>query len=71
MRWVTSQCPVIGEQVSSLVSEKRQGETGDRIFGRRNTPPAPFTPEEDVRRLQTGADAVKPPGHSYLFSCPF
>ncbi|GIY18555.1 hypothetical protein CDAR_14591 [Caerostris darwini] len=34
-------------------------------------PTLPLSPEEDVRRLQTGADAVKPPGQSYLFSCPF
>ncbi|GIZ04056.1 hypothetical protein CEXT_631401 [Caerostris extrusa] len=47
------------------------GGDGGRIFGRRNTPPVPCTPEKDVRRLLTGADAVKPPGHSYLFSCPF
>ncbi|GIZ04051.1 hypothetical protein CEXT_631361 [Caerostris extrusa] len=61
MRWGRPSAP-IGEQVSSLVLEKRQGWKwgGAESLEEEIHPTLPCTPEEDVRRLQTGADAVKP-----------
>ncbi|GIY57653.1 hypothetical protein CDAR_493231 [Caerostris darwini] len=52
------------------LGEAPGGERVQNLWKKKYTP-CPLAPEEDVRRLQTGADAVKSPGHSYLFSCPF
>ncbi|GIX82747.1 hypothetical protein CDAR_67641 [Caerostris darwini] len=47
------------------------GAVGQNLWKKKYNPSHPLTPEEDVRRLQTGADAVKPPATVIYFLVPF